>query len=116
MTSAATLPSCVALWASIGSPRDVADRVDVADVRAHLAVDGDEAALVDRRRPPPRRRSRAPFGRRPTATRMRSKVWPRYVLAELDRQPVVARLDRVDPVAEVDRLVARRDALLAARG
>ena len=46
-TSAATLPSCVALCASIGCADDVADREDVRHVGAHLLVDRDEATLVD---------------------------------------------------------------------
>ena len=46
-TSAATLPSCVALWASIGSPTMSPIAWMCGDVRAHLAVDGDEPALVD---------------------------------------------------------------------
>ena len=48
MTSAATFPSWEALCASIGFADDVADGVDVRDVRPHLRVDGNEPALVDR--------------------------------------------------------------------
>ena len=47
MTSAATLASCVALWASIGSPTTSPIAKMWRDVGAHLLVDGDEAALVD---------------------------------------------------------------------
>ena len=74
MTSAATTPSCVALWASIGSPTTSPIAKMCGDVRALLVVDGDEAALVDRRRPAASAPTPAPLGRRPTATRMRSKT------------------------------------------
>ena len=82
ITSAATLRLVRRLVGEHRLADDVADRVDVRHVRAHLRVDADEAALVDvharRLGADASRRS----ARRPTATRMRSNVC--VVVAELD--------------------------------
>ena len=98
MTSAATLPSCVALWASIGSPTTSPIAWMCGTFVRSWPVDGDEAALVDldaRGVGADRVAVRAPAdGDEHAVERLRAR---RAVALERHAQPVLARLDRRRP-------------------
>ena len=109
ITSAASEPSCVALWASIGSPRTspiekmcgTLVRICTSDAmkpRSSTATPAASAPMT------------LPLGLRPD--RDEDAVEDLGVVAELDRQALVGGLDRLDAGLEVDRLVAALDALL----
>ena len=112
-TSAATLASCIALWASIGGPT-MSPMAKMCGTLVRICLSTGMKPRSDTLTPAASAPIALPFGARPTATSTRSYSAAAGALspAKLTRIPSASRLDLRDLGAQQDLLVARANALL----